>query len=254
MNKNNTSPYSKMYMVGPAVYEKLLNCLDEVDKNSTQKLNNSLDNTNQDSTFRPADKYISNLNEQDFDMVNNIETPFLNDVDISKFPDPIPDITSDQSMKESTPIKEKTKLLTCLECNKNYKSQTTLSNHLRKIHNKISDNSIPKNELNELKFKCDICESKFSKENLLTHHQKIFHTKPSGGNIKPTQKFPCNFCDENFDRKIILKKHIKEVHNPTEKNSKIIPPNSGSQEKKGRKKKRCQNPKIFQMDVNIFFL
>ena len=30
--KNIKSPYSKMYLVTPAVYEKLLTCLDEKDK------------------------------------------------------------------------------------------------------------------------------------------------------------------------------------------------------------------------------
>jgi hypothetical protein len=59
--KKNISTYSRMFLVAPTVYEKLLNCIDEKDKKSTENLNMS-----KDKTQRPSDDYIQELNIESF--------------------------------------------------------------------------------------------------------------------------------------------------------------------------------------------
>jgi len=59
--KKNISTYSRMFLVTPTVYEKLLNCIDEKDKKSTENLNIS-----KDKTQRPSDDYIQGLNIESF--------------------------------------------------------------------------------------------------------------------------------------------------------------------------------------------
>jgi len=59
--KPSTSAYSKMYLVTPSVYEKLLSCLDEADKRMTEKLNAPEEAVPE----RPATQYIEELQQQD---------------------------------------------------------------------------------------------------------------------------------------------------------------------------------------------
>ena len=78
--KNFKSPYSKMYLVSPGVYDKLLTCLDEKDKKSTELLN-----IEKEKEDRPGEKIIEDitagelqeqeLNDNNDEMINeNIET------------------------------------------------------------------------------------------------------------------------------------------------------------------------------------
>lgn len=57
-NKLSENAFSKMYMVGPAVYNKLLNCIDEIDKKETADLNTE----EKEQEQRPAEKYLAQLN------------------------------------------------------------------------------------------------------------------------------------------------------------------------------------------------
>jgi hypothetical protein len=59
--KNQTTTYSRMFLVAPTVYEKLLSCIDEKDRKVTQELNISKENIQ-----RPSDEYIQDLNNQSF--------------------------------------------------------------------------------------------------------------------------------------------------------------------------------------------
>ena len=59
--KRTLSTYSRMFLVTPTVYEKLLNCIDEKDKKITQDLNIS-----KEKTQRPSDDYIQELNIESF--------------------------------------------------------------------------------------------------------------------------------------------------------------------------------------------
>jgi hypothetical protein len=59
--KKTLSTYSRMFLVTPTVYEKLLNCLDEKDKKITENLNIS-----NEKKGRPSDEYIQELNIESF--------------------------------------------------------------------------------------------------------------------------------------------------------------------------------------------
>jgi hypothetical protein len=188
--KHTGSPYAKMYMVGPAVYEKLLNCLDEVDRHATLKLNSSLNSTTNDSSFRPAEKYMSSLNQQDFDMTNDEQSSFLHDSSITKFPDPIPALSQEQEEKQqqqqqqqqvkNSPSETKNEKIkstfNCDICPKIFKSVKTLQNHSKKFHNKIDP--IISSTPSPLKFECELCEEKFVKLAELKRHVQMFHKKP----------------------------------------------------------------------------
>ncbi len=60
--KPSRSPYSKMYLVTPGVYDKLLTCLDEKDKKSTELLN--IEKERED---RPGEKVIEDITTGDFE-------------------------------------------------------------------------------------------------------------------------------------------------------------------------------------------
>ena len=59
--KKTLSTYSRMFLVTPTVYEKLLNCIDEKDKKITQDLNIS-----KEKSQRPSDDYMQELNIESF--------------------------------------------------------------------------------------------------------------------------------------------------------------------------------------------
>lgn len=66
--KNQTSTYSRMFLVSPTVYEKLLTCIDEKDKKTTQDLNSS-----KEKKQRPSDEYIQGLNIESFNEPREVE-------------------------------------------------------------------------------------------------------------------------------------------------------------------------------------
>ena len=56
---NKTSPYAKMYLVSPAVYEKLLKCIDEGDKSVTEALNEPMPGPGEDK--RPSEQIVEQI-------------------------------------------------------------------------------------------------------------------------------------------------------------------------------------------------
>ena len=68
--KPTKSPYSKMYLVTPGVYDKLLTCLDEKDKKSTELLN-----IEKEREERPGEKVIEDITTGDFEPQNVEEMP-----------------------------------------------------------------------------------------------------------------------------------------------------------------------------------
>ena len=58
------SPYSKMYLVTTSVYDKLLTCLDEKEKKSTELLNIA-----KQKEERPGEKVIGEITSGDFEPV-----------------------------------------------------------------------------------------------------------------------------------------------------------------------------------------
>lgn len=64
MKPKQSSPYSKMYLVTPSVYEKLLTCLDEKEKRSVEEMNIEKDIPMEE---RPAEKYIEMLTKEELE-------------------------------------------------------------------------------------------------------------------------------------------------------------------------------------------
>ena len=56
----NISPYSKMYLVPPNMYEKLLKCLDEKETRQSEELNIE----NESIEERPGERQIEMLNKE----------------------------------------------------------------------------------------------------------------------------------------------------------------------------------------------
>jgi len=68
MKKSSISTYSRMYLVTPTVYEKLLTCIDEKDKKVTENLNVS-----KSKKDRPSDDVIQELNIESFNEPREVE-------------------------------------------------------------------------------------------------------------------------------------------------------------------------------------
>jgi hypothetical protein len=69
--KKTLSTYSRMFLVTPTVYEKLLNCIDEKDKKVTQDLNIS-----KEKAQRPSDDYIQELNIESFNEPREVDPEY----------------------------------------------------------------------------------------------------------------------------------------------------------------------------------
>jgi len=70
--KKTLSTYSRMFLVSPTVYEKLLNCIDEKDKKFTENLN-----TSKEKKIRPSDEYIQELNIESFNEPREVSADFI---------------------------------------------------------------------------------------------------------------------------------------------------------------------------------
>ena len=66
-----------------------------------------------------------------------------------------------------------------------------LKRHIAFVHDKVK------------KFKCDLCDRKFSIKGQIRTHNRMFHIK---GN------YECDICERQFSVPEYLKKHIKGVH------------------------------------------
>lgn len=99
-HKTNVSPYSMMYLVTPAIYEKLLLCIDEGDKKLLDSLNKP---TNLSQDKRPAQVIIDALSTQELG-----QTPVVMNVTDSSAVhqlDPLPiAIPSHQEIQQNLPV------------------------------------------------------------------------------------------------------------------------------------------------------
>lgn len=107
----------------------------------------------------------------------------------------------------------------CKKCSKRYTRLTSLTRHMHTAHSKSDERKFPckqckfrgrtKNDLtghilNHTKpHKCDRCERKFSKPNMLHQHQAL-HDDPNA--------YQCKLCKKAFSSKNELKKHQKTNH------------------------------------------
>ena len=119
--------------------------------------------------------------------------------------------------------KEKTSY-TCQTCGKVLKGKQSLKNHNDSIHKE------------ERKFDCDICTSKFKREQLLITHIKLTHNPSKarcnicGSEVKAVHMqshlkrmhsdsnkvFKCTKCERIFNRQILLNRHMKLIHGNSE--------------------------------------
>jgi len=78
----------------------------------------------------------------------------------------------------------------CLECDKIYRSEKSLSLHVKSVH------------LKEKPYKCLDCDKAFACQNYLSEHRKV-HSHEN--------QFKCVLCDKTFSSNKVLKRHIR-VH------------------------------------------
>lgn len=100
--------------------------------------------------------------------------------------------------------------LTCLKCNKDFKSYTSLQNHKKTYHGNIH-------------FECDQCDKTFRTSNKLSYHLKL-HTE--------LRTFICHHCGKGFMDNNGLKRHVLFVHELEAKFACHICPHKSKTEKK----------------------
>jgi len=72
MMKQRTSTYSKMYLVSPAIYERLLNCLDDSEKIQTESQNKPSDDQ---PPKRPSEQIIENIHLEEIGQPASLPPP-----------------------------------------------------------------------------------------------------------------------------------------------------------------------------------
>jgi len=82
--------------------------------------------------------------------------------------------------------------LICKFCNKIYKYDKILINHINKLHS---------NNITESKFKCNLCNKIYSTYKSLWAHKKLMHNPTDTPIIIDESKliYKCKFCDKKFD-------------------------------------------------------
>ena len=164
------SPYSKMYLIPPNMYEKLLKCLDVKESRETEDLN--ADNTGEE---RPGDKQIEIMNKEAMDSTEpqtdipegdvsqeNIDNPsnVMEDVSTENIEENVADKEDDWediddpdnlplaevqrrrkikgrlAFNEDPPVK---KVFTCKVCLKNFGRSFDLIRHMRTVHRNLKD-------------------------------------------------------------------------------------------------------------------
>ena len=145
----------------------------------------------------------------------------------------------------------------CDLCPKEYKSEGTLVNHLKKVHNQVKDDGktcqickkifrdrgkrnrhIQAVHENNNKVKCLECDKEFSSNDSMMYHIRNVHKKigmskcdecgkvcSSIGNLKKhiaqihdkTTSVTCDICEKKFNSQCNLTQHIIKVHNREEK-------------------------------------
>ena len=95
---------------------------------------------------------------------------------------------------ELQPLKKKSKIHTCLTCNKSFALNGALLNHMKAAHD------IEKPDGVEIKqFDCKVCTKSFTSESKLRYHNKwVHHAK---------QMLKCELCEKQFLNMLQLKTH-----------------------------------------------
>lgn len=187
--KSNTSAYSKMYLVSTPVYNKLLSCLDEVDKQSTIDINKDVE----PEEIRPSNKVLDNL--------NNIQQPVVEDVTQHQQQQPMPinvvdedrhidEIVDDNIGQNNIPqLTIPTENQVVSETSINNKLQTPCANNNninQQIKKKIRMKPIVSDAISSISspikkstdnYDCTICGKKLARKWGLTRHMQTIHKK-----------------------------------------------------------------------------
>ena len=83
----------------------------------------------------------------------------------------------------------------CKECKATYTHQSTLNDHIKRVHEGIPD---------EKKYSCEQCGSMYRNPSQLKMHIKTVHDK--------VYDFKCEHCNRSFGRKGSLIYHVKSIH------------------------------------------
>jgi|688.fasta_scaffold258497_2 hypothetical protein len=168
-----TSPYTKMYLVTPKVYEQVLSCLDEKDKKMTEDLNVDKDTIEE----RPSEKYIDMLNQEQLNPIESemIESPpTLPPVNVTD------EFVPERNLPETEMFQEKTE--------------------------KERD-MVPNLETETQMVQDDIPLTGLKRQKKLDYLAGRIKFNPQDGKV-----FTCKICLKTFDRNWGLIRHMTTVH------------------------------------------
>ena len=189
--KNST--YSKMYLVVPSVYDKVLKCIDEKDKKTLEQLNIDKD----EIIIRPSEKYFEDIVSKELQE----NDPKIDQPKSTKFINQIPEQTfgSDNPEFEQEEINIET------------------NNPLKTDCPDVQDQFIPQ-VFTDLK-KTHISKPKITPVNKKQEQMQNIQKKEIIPQVKLTRAFKnvprnfvCNFCSKPFKSTYHLNRHIKSVH------------------------------------------
>lgn len=216
--------FSKMYMVGPAVYNKLLSCIDEIEKKETIDMNKD-DKTEE---IRPAEQYLAQLNsspesppEENGEMIieNNNETPHSN-----------------QSISNSNGVSEERYGPPVIESN--LSDAEPLENISNNSNSEISNN--PLNSPCQVESPCSRNKPVTNlrpKTGYITTKNKKLTSLPSIKGTFKNKRYECEICGKSLARPFGLVRHRLSLHSdvyPTKESAKVPShDNSNSHEGEG---------------------
>ena len=214
------SAYSKMFLVLPSIYDKVLKCIDEKDKKVLETLNTEKD---QRST-RPSEKYFENVANNE--LQNNPPEVIQNQTQQTIFIDPDPISSDNSDVPEQTFGDEE---MNNNDYNDENQTREETNNPLKNdcAQPDIQDQLIPKiipgfKRKNSTTTKTKVVIPQIIKKNSLLQKtqtsaddktNKIQNSKPNRilrlKNVP--RNFMCNFCSKNFKSSYHLKRHMS-VH------------------------------------------
>ena len=223
MTKTKTeSAYQKMLLVTPLVYQKLLNCINEKDKVSTEELNI----TQQDEVKSPSERIIGQISDQDIGIQPEV-TPIITEnkpqnVTFSDteniptqnmpFQEIIPEEAYSNPLKNACPQDDdQGSIIPNLFYRPSFKTKRTRKPiNLKQIQNKRGEPLALEYNPNDFSDTRTLGEQDIrSTQNLSTSFQpKTLRQEQKEFNIKPSS-FPCTICGHDFTRKHDLKRHME---------------------------------------------
>ena len=179
----NASPYTKMYLVTPKIYEQVLSCLDEKDKKITEDLNADKDTIEE----RPSEKFIDMLNKEELNPVVTPETEMI------ESPATLPPVhVTDEFMSEE----DQPSIKPSTETQMVQDPEDIPLAELRR-QNKLKNVQDPE----------DIPLAQLKRENKLDYLAGRIKFTPQDGRV-----FTCKICLKAFPRNWGLARHMATVH------------------------------------------